>query len=380
MKVTGDWLTNPATQTVCACLTGTGHQALFVGGCVRNALIGVAVSDIDISTDALPEKVTNLAEGAGFKVVPTGFEHGTVTVIAGGIPHEVTTFRRDIKTDGRHAVVAFSTDIAEDAQRRDLTMNALYCTPDGSVVDPLGGLPDLMARRVRFVGDAEARITEDYLRILRFFRFYAIYGDPAGGVDAEGLAACAAHAEGLAKISRERIGAEMRKLLAAPDPAPAVASMAQAGVLAQVIAGADPRALAPLIHLEGNLPPRWLRRLVVLGGTGQTEALTLSRAESTNLGHIRDEIGALTRATELGYRHGADIAQDVLLARAAMMESPLPPEWKAAIQHGADATFPITAADLMPALQGPALGAKLKALETRWIASDFVLSRTELLA
>ncbi len=380
MKVSGDWLTNPATQAVCACLTGAGYQALFVGGCVRNALIRVAVTDIDISTDALPQKVTDLAEKAGFKVVPTGVEHGTVTVIAGGIPHEITTFRRDVQTDGRHAVVAFSTDIAEDARRRDLTMNALYCTPDGSVVDPLGGLPDLMTRQVRFVGDANARIIEDYLRILRFFRFYAIYGNPAAGIDAEGLAACAAHANGLPKISRERIGAEMRKLLSAPDPAPAVASMAQAGVLAQVIAGADPRALGPLIHLEGDAAPHWLRRLVVLGGERLTDALKLSRAETTLLGDIRDNIGTTRGAAELGYRHGADTARDIVLARAAMLELPLPPDWQTDIRSGADAAFPILANDLMPDLQGPALGAKLKALETRWIESGFVLSRAELLA
>ena len=143
------------------------------------------LGDIDIATDARPEAVSDLAERAGLKAVPTGIDHGTVTVVARGLPHEVTTFRRDVETDGRRAVVAFSTDIADDARRRDLTMNALYARPDGTVADPLGGLPDLLARRVAFIEDAAARIREDYLRILRFFRFHAWYGDPAGGLDAD---------------------------------------------------------------------------------------------------------------------------------------------------------------------------------------------------
>ena len=191
MKIRGDWISQAGTQALCAALTAAGYRALFVGGCVRNALMARAVADIDIATDALPEIVTNIAETAGFQVVPTGIEHGTVTVIAQGVAHEVTTFRRDIATDGRHATVAFATDIAQDAARRDFTMNALYAQADGTVIDPLGGLADLQARHLRFVGDASARIREDYLRILRFFRFYAIYGEPSRGIDAEGLAACA---------------------------------------------------------------------------------------------------------------------------------------------------------------------------------------------
>ena len=238
MQISGDWLTNPATQAVCAALTGAGAQALFVGGCVRNALLGLPVADIDIATDAPPDRVITLCNAAGLRVVPTGIEHGTVTVLSGDIAHEVTTFRRDVTTDGRRATVAFATDITTDAARRDFTMNALYARPNGTVVDPLGGLPDLLARRVIFVGDATARIREDYLRILRFFRFHAWYADPNAGIDAEGLAACAALADGLRQLSRERVSAEMIKLLGAPDPAPAVAAMAQAGILARILPGA----------------------------------------------------------------------------------------------------------------------------------------------
>ena len=379
MTIAGDWLTHPGTQALCRVLEGAGHQALFVGGCVRNALMGLAVADVDIATDARPETVSKLAETAGFRVVPTGLDHGTVTVIAEGVAHEVTTFRRDVDTDGRHAVVAFSDRVEEDAARRDFTMNALYADARGEVLDPLGGMPDLLARRVRFVGAAEARIAEDYLRILRFFRFYAHYGDPEEGPDAEGLAACAAGLDGLALLSRERIGAEMRKLLAARDPAPAVGAMAAAGVLTAILPGAEARALAPLVHLEDGITPRWLRRLAVLGGQDVPEHLRLSRREASDLGRVRDEIGGVLTPAALGFVLGADLGTDAVLARAAVMEQPLPANWAAEVTRGAVAEFPLRAADLMDRVQGPALGAALEAAKKRWLHSDLALTRAQLL-
>ena len=377
MKIAGDWLERAETQAVCAALAG--QQVLFVGGCVRNALLGEPVADIDLATDAEPARVVALVEAAGLKAVPTGIAHGTVTVISGGIAHEVTTFRRDVQTDGRHAVVAFSESIAEDAARRDFTMNALYADASGEVLDPLGGLPDLLARRVRFVGDAQARIAEDYLRILRFFRFHACYGDPEGGIDAEGLAACASNLAGIETLSKERIGSEMRKLLGAADPAPSVAAMGKAGVLAFVLPGADAEALPILIYLEGGMPPDWLRRLAVLGGEGQAEALRLSREEARGLAAIMEGVSNMTGPAELGYLLGAQCGADALLARAALLETPLPGGWRAEIAKGAAAVFPVRASDLMPELQGPELGAALEALQRRWIASDFALTREELL-
>ncbi|MBL9048643.1 MAG: CCA tRNA nucleotidyltransferase [Tabrizicola sp.] len=379
MKVSGDWLDHPGTQAVCAALQAAGFRALFVGGCVRNAVLGVPVGDVDLTTDAPPQEVTRVAEAAGFKVIPTGIDHGTVTVVAGGKPHEVTTFRRDLETDGRRAVVAYSTRIEEDAERRDLTMNALYADSDGQLIDPLGGLADTLARRVRFVGEPETRIREDYLRILRFFRFHACYGDPEGGLDAEGLAACAALAEGLETISRERIGAEMRKLLGAGDPAPAMAAMAQSGVLARVLSGADPKALAPLVHLEAGIPPNWLRRLAVLGGEDPAQSLRLSRAETRDLSLLRQSVEGTEGPAALGFLLGAKLAQDALLARAAHLEQPLPQGGMAEIMRGARTPFPVVAADLMPGLSGAALGARLKALEAAWLASGLRLSREELL-
>ena len=377
MQIKDAWLHAAAPQDVLHLIAAAGYQAYVVGGCVRNALIGVPVTDIDIATDARPETVMSLAETAGLRAVPTGIEHGTVTLVADGQGFEVTTFRSDVETHGRHATVAFSSDLHEDATRRDFTMNALYARADGTVLDPLGGLPDLHARRVRFVGDATARIREDYLRILRFFRFHAQYGDPAQGLDPDALAACAAGVEGLDRLSHERIGAEMRKLLSATDPAPAVGAMAQCGALAHILPGAQPDALAVLVHLEAGIAPDWLRRLLVLGG--QTDHLRLTRREARDMDKMRAALAEMTRSAEMAYRMGADLARNVVLARAALFETPLPPDWQDCIARGATARFPLRAQHL-PHLQGPQLGAQLRALEDRWIASNFSLSKTELLA
>lgn len=380
MKLTGEWIAARPVQRVLGLLSAAGHQALLVGGCVRNAALGQPVSDIDIATDARPERVMALAEAAGLKAVPTGIAHGTVTVVAEHQPHEITTFRRDIETHGRHATVEFSEAIEDDAARRDFTMNALYARADGTVLDPLGqGLADLAARRLRFVGDADARIREDYLRILRFFRFSAWYGDPAQGMDAEGLAACGANLAGIETLSRERVGAEMKKLLAAPDPAPAVAAMQAAGILAQVLPGADSRALAPLVHLEGGRGPDAMRRLAVLGGSDAAERLRLSNPEARRLERLRAAALEGMGAAELGYRLGAHDGADAALIWAALMGQEIDDSCWNRVEFGAAQQFPIRAADLMPELSGPALGARLKELEARWIASGFALGRDEML-
>ena len=381
MKVSGDWISAPATQSVCTALTKSGYQALFVGGCVRNALLGVPVGDIDIATDALPQEVIRLAADAGLKPVPTGFDHGTITVVSNGKPHEVTTFREDIDTFGRHAHVAFGTDLHADARRRDFTMNALYARADGTVIDPLRGINDLIERRVRFIGDGETRIKEDYLRILRFFRFHAQYGDPKAGIDADALAACAAHLDGLDRLSRERVGAEMCKLLAAADPAPSVAAMQMTGVLNAILPGADIQALAPLVHLESgtNTAPSALRRLSALGGEDIPDRLRLSRAETRRLKLLRDGASAAMPPAEIGYRYGATDGIDMLLLRAALLDAPLDPNALDDLERGANAAFPVKPSDLMPDYTGPALGQRLQELEDRWIASGFKLGREDLL-
>jgi tRNA nucleotidyltransferase/poly(A) polymerase len=376
------WLDAPATRLVVAALHDAGLGAWFVGGCVRNALLGAPVSDIDIATDAPPDRVIAACEAAGLQTVPTGIDHGTVTVVVHGTPFEVTTFRRDVATDGRRATVAFGTDLSEDARRRDFTMNALYATPDGEIVDPVGGLADLKARRLRFIGDATARICEDYLRILRFFRFHAWYADTAQGFDPDALAAIADTLDGIDRLSRERVGAEMRKLLAAADPAPEVAVMDRLGVLARVLPGADPEPLAPLVHLEDALalPPDAVRRLAALGGDDPAERLRLSNADDRRRALIRGGAVEGTRPGELAWRHGAEVARDAALVRAALVGTPLPHAMEDAIARGAAAAFPVRAADLMPALTGRALGARLAWLEAAWIASDFTLDRDSLLS
>ncbi|KAA9006894.1 CCA tRNA nucleotidyltransferase [Histidinibacterium aquaticum] len=376
--IEADWLQNPQAQKVCAMLTDAGHQAWFVGGCVRNALIDMPATDLDIATEAHPERVIELAEAAGLKPVPTGIDHGTVTVVAEGRPFEVTTFRRDVETDGRRAVVVFADSLEEDARRRDFTMNALYAAPDGRVTDPVGGLPDLEARRLRFIGDPHDRIREDYLRILRFFRFHAWYGED---LDEEGLAACASEADGIEGLSRERIGHEMRKLLAAPDPAPATAAMEQAGVLWRVLPGTSSAGLAPLVHLEGmvGLAANWPRRLAVLGGDGQDELLRLSRAEARQVRALQEAASGSAPAAELGYRMGADAGLDALLVRGALQGGFFDPNLAEDVRRGARQNFPISSADLAERYQGPALGRALRETEQRWIDSDFRLNRDELL-
>ena len=380
MKLAAPWLDDPATATVMDLLTRGGHGAWFVGGCVRNALLGLDVADIDIATDLRPDDVMALAQDAGVKVVPTGIDHGTVTLIADHRPFEVTTLRRDVATDGRRATIAFTDLVEDDAARRDFTMNALYAEADGTVLDPTGeGLADLAARRLRFIGNPHDRITEDYLRILRFFRFHAWYADPNAGIDAEGLAACAALADGLGQLSRERVGAEIKKLLSAPNPAAAVAAMAQTGILARTLPGAMARMLPILISFE-DAPPDPIRRLAALGPVEVAAGLRLSKADIARLTILRDGMSSTTSPDALAYLHGADIAWDIAVLRASQFETQVDPTVRALIARGASAVFPIKPADLMPRLSGAALGQALRTLEARWIASSFTLSRAELLS
>lgn len=371
-RINGDWLAHPGTQGVLTRLEAAGHQALAVGGCVRDDLLGVPVSDIDIATSATPEQMQ--AVFADHKTIPTGIEHGTLTVIAHGLPHEVTTFRRDVETDGRHAQVAFGTSLVQDAARRDFTMNALYADARGAVVDPLGGLPDLNARRVRFIGAPEDRIREDYLRILRFFRFTAHYGH---AIDAEGLAACAALQDGLDGLSRERVGHEMRKLLGAADPGPAVAAMAQAGILARVIPGADAVALPVLVHLEDGAAPDWIRRLACLSaGGGINRDLRLSRAEARDFQTLAKAAREGETPFTLGDLLGLERGRDALLIRGALMGQA---QDMSGLEAGATMQFPLKASDLAP-LKGPQLGTALTAARARWRASCGTLDARALLA
>ncbi|MCB1454191.1 MAG: CCA tRNA nucleotidyltransferase, partial [Rhizobiaceae bacterium] len=286
------WLADADLQTLLSVLSADGEEARIAGGAVRNALLGEPVTDIDIATTNLPEAVIARAEAAGFKTVPTGIDHGTVTVIAGGTPYEVTTLRADIETDGRHARVEFGRDWQRDAERRDFTINGMYADADGQVVDLVGGLADLQSRTLRFIGDAEDRIKEDYLRVLRFFRFFAWYG--SGRPDAEGIKASARLKAGLDGLSAERVWSELRKLLSAPDPSRALLWMRQTGVLTRVLRESEKwgiDAVPGLIDAEsaqGWKPDALLRLASMVPPdakrlAGLAERLRLSNAEAERL-------------------------------------------------------------------------------------------------
>ncbi len=381
MRIDGPWRTNPATQAVFSALQAGGGQAYFVGGCVRNALINAPVLDIDIATDATPKQVKELAKVAGLTAIPTGIDHGTITVVSASVRHEVTTFRKDVETDGRRAVVDFSTDMAEDAARRDFTMNALYAAADGTIHDPLGGIEDLKARRVRFIGDANKRIQEDYLRSLRFFRFNAWYADPSEGMDANALNAIARNLDGLEALSRERVSAELMKLLSAADPSPALATMQQIGMLQRILPGADAKSLAPLVHLEADagVTPSALRRLGVLSPDNVADDLRLSRAEERQFRRLTTSAKEDWSPAETGYRLGAEDGLDALLMRSAWLAQPVDDTQIQSLISGSKKTFPVKSTDLMPQYQGPALGAVLAQLTADWIASGFTMTRETLL-
>ena len=287
-RITADWLGSPTLQALLAALSGDDEEARIVGGAVRNAWLGRPVNDIDIATTTLPQVTVDRAEAAGFRTVPTGIAHGTVTVITPERAFEVTTLRRDIETDGRHAIVHFGRDWQADADRRDFTINALYARADGTVVDLVGGVSDITSQTLRFIGDAAQRIEEDYLRILRFFRFFAWYGE--GRPDASGIRAATRLKDGLENLSPERVWKELRTLLAAPDPSRALLWMRQTGVLTQVLPetgkwGID--AIHPLVEAERDLgwTPDPMLRLAALVPpdaarlTGMARRLRLSNAD-----------------------------------------------------------------------------------------------------
>jgi poly(A) polymerase len=383
------WLRREPLARLLAALDRDGEQARVVGGAVRNALIGEPVGEVDLATTARPEDVARRAEAAGFRVVPTGIEHGTVTVVADGRSYEVTTLRQDIETFGRHAKVAFGRDWKADAERRDFTINALSASADGAVHDYVGGLDDLRARRVRFIGDAGTRIAEDYLRILRFFRFHAAFGD--GAPDAEGLHACIAGRAGLDQLSRERVRMELLKLLVARHAVPTLAVMTEAGLLITVLGGVpDLASFSNMTKLEAELQhtPDAIRRLGALAVRIAEDAvrlwqrLRLANAEHDRLAYMAKDWWRVTPGNErdaraLLYRLGPERFTDrVMLAwtrspagaadRAWHSMATLPARWSAP-------QFPLKADDFIRRgiAKGPALGAALRAAEDDWIAADF---------
>lgn len=392
------WMTSSAARRVIAALEAVRPgSARFVGGCVRNTLLGEPVGDVDIATQLTPDRVEAAMKAAGIAVHQTGIEHGTLTVVADHQPFEVTTLRRDVETDGRRAVVAFTEDWAEDAQRRDFRMNALYAAPDGEVFDPTGGgIDDIDQRRIIFVGDPETRIREDYLRILRFFRFLAWYG--RGAPDAAGLAACTKLKSGLDGISAERIWMEMKKLLAAPQPVAALEAMEKAGVLVTVLPEARGldllKKIVALETREGLEPDAMLRFLSLFWKDASSvrdvaNRLKLSNEESHRLNWaVKDvtQIGAAMNGRAMR-RALYGIGPAVFRDRVVMDWAQDPGSsgvWKtfydAASAYERPA-MPVAGADLLAlgVKEGPAIGDALRKLEAAWIDSDFKLGRDALL-
>jgi poly(A) polymerase len=385
------WLTSGPTSRVLRLLNANGEEARVIGGAVRNAVLDIPIGDIDIATTAVPDEVIRRAKAAGFKSVPTGIDHGTVTLVVDSRPFEVTTLREDTETFGRKAKVAFGRDWVGDAHRRDFTMNALSVGVDGVVHDHVGGLDDIAVRRVRFIGDADQRIAEDYLRILRFFRIHAAFG--AGEIDRAGYLACIAGRAGLATLSAERVRMEMLKLLVADGAAGAVTAMVDGGLLQPILAGvAYTGPFAAMIAAERllGLKPDAIRRLAALAVAVTEDAkrvavrLRLSNAETKaldSMGHRWWRLAGMdeARARRLLYRLGEDSYRNRLMlawARAARDVDPEP--WRAFAtlpQRWSAPKFPLKAADFLArgVAEGPALGQALTLAEDAWLAADFPL-------
>ncbi len=375
-----------------AALRATGGETRIVGGAVRDSLLGLAPHEIDLATDALPEAVMQAARKAGLKAVPTGIDHGTVTIVVDGTPFEVTTLREDVETFGRAARVRFGADFEKDALRRDFTVNALSLSPDGRLHDYTGGLADIAARKIRFIGDPARRIAEDHLRILRFFRFHAAVGE--GPLDAAGLHAAIVARDSLARLSRERLRAEMLKLFAAKRAIEVAREMSQAGVIEVILGVGFPARLERLAAIEaaGRRSPDPLLRLAAFSlktvedaerlrarlRLSNAEFMRLSRAAALMQGlHGLETPPGEQALLRLLYRHGGETVRDALaLTHAESRAEAENSAWSAAERFVAGTpapVFPIKGADLLALgiAPGKAMGAALKRLETEWIRAGF---------
>lgn len=404
-----EWMRTAGARAVAAALSGGGAPVRFVGGCVRDAVLGRQAKDVDLATPEPPQRVMDLLAEAGIRAIPTGIAHGTITAVVGREHFEITTLRRDVDTDGRHATVAFTGDWAEDAARRDFTINALFCDADGTLFDPMGGLADIKTGTVRFVGDAAMRIAEDHLRILRFFRFFAHYGK--GEPDSDGLAACTRLAPTLKALSAERIAAEILGLLTAPGPAATVRLMADAGVMAQILPeGTHIGALGNLCSAEeeaggmaevgAGVVADPLRRLAALLGAPSgpdgdlarsvAERLRLSNVQAKRLTHMMAPgvtIAARAAESQLRralYKLGRDAFTDAVLLTWAQTGD----TGEAFSGHLAQTAkwtvprFPLRGADALElgAPHGPRVGELLAQVEAWWIEGGLAAGREDCLA
>ncbi len=385
-----DWLSTPQTRAIMAALeTVRPNGARFVGGCVRNTLMGRDVDDIDIATQLVPEETLNALKGAGIRAIPTGIEHGTVTAVINSVPYEITSLRRDVETDGRRAVVAFTQDWEEDAQRRDFRLNAIYADAEGHLYDPTGGgVEDAAAGRVIFIGDADQRLREDYLRILRFFRFNAWYG---AEINAEGLAACKRQQDGLKQIAAERIWKELKKLLAAPEPERAVEAMEVSGVLSQIFAEFGETARLHDLRLSEilmqNVPDPMQRFMALLRCDMVSVQRVITGLKLSNREQARLLAWADPALSELRVPNGQALRKRLYrfgaqaLIDRAMLSGEDARDVIAACRAWRRPVFPLKGEDLVKQgiTPGPAMGNWLRELEDWWIAGDFTADKAELL-
>lgn len=386
------WMTDPPSRRLFAVLKAAGIAARFVGGCVRNAVLGRPIDDIDLAVDRPPDAVMRALQAGDIKVIPTGLRHGTVTAIAHDRTFELTTLRRDVETDGRRAIVAYTDDWLEDAGRRDFTFNALYADPDGTLYDPFDGRADLAAGRVRFIGAPDQRIAEDRLRVLRFFRFHAWYGRPP--IDGAGFDACRRNAGTLGALSGERVAKELLRLLQAPRPADAVDAMIEAGALdrwlPEQVGTQRLRALVDREDTVGERPDGLRRLAALLRGAADTTAigkrLKLSTQETIRLEvmlarePVLDLSGGPRSWRTAIYRQGNGFYVDRVLLAADV-----PGDWQAALALARSWTSPELPVGGADALRlglkpGPRIGALLAEVEEWWIAGDFTADRAACLA
>ncbi len=376
------WRTRPGMARLLKALDADKGETRFVGGCVRDTLLGIPVSDVDLATRIAPEDVMKRLVAAGIKAVPTGIAHGTVTAVAAGEPVEVTTLRRDVSTDGRRATIAYTDDWSEDAARRDFTINALSADPTtGRLFDYFGGLDDVDARRVRFIGDPLQRIAEDHLRILRFFRFHARFGH--GLPDPAGLDACAARANDLMALSRERIADELTKLLELPDPTPTIALMIARGILKPVLPEIEDAApLAALVRAEqaAGIAPAPIRRLAALLPRSPTLATAIAARLRLSKRDTRRLVSASARDLDaphaLAYTIGAEEAVDRFLLEGRTDID------LAELQSWQKPRLPISGGALiaMGLAEGPVVARTMQALEREWVSAGFPMDKTEVRA
>lgn len=382
------WMCAAPVRRLFDTLTAAGISARFVGGCVRNAVLGRPVDDIDLAVDTPPQTVMTVLDAARIKTIPTGLKHGTVTAVVEGARFELTTLRRDVETDGRRAVVAFTDDWIQDANRRDFTFNALYADRDGTLYDPFDGRADLAAGRVRFIGDADTRIAEDHLRVLRFFRFHAWFGKPP--FDGTGLDACRRNAGSLRSLSGERVRKELLRLLAAPMPSDTVAAMVEAGILESWLPECVGAArLRALISREDQSDP--LRRLAAIlpaeaDATTIGKRLRLSTQEALRLEVMLAiepviDVAGGAKAWRAQIHHlGSGLYADRLL-----LSVDAPGDWRAALafaRNWVPPELPVSGGDALRLglKPGPQIGALIEAVERWWVAGDFVADRTACLA